>query len=62
MPAIHFEFTEYYYPDGKDFPSKMIFFWYWYIIFYVIFPFMKLNIDSRLTVQNGQWFSKFEST
>eukprot|EP00076_Gallus_gallus_P045140 XP_025010678.1 UHRF1-binding protein 1-like isoform X3 [Gallus gallus] len=20
MPAIHFEFTEYYYPDGKDFP------------------------------------------
>lgn len=26
MPAIHFEFTEYYYPDGKDFPSKMIIF------------------------------------
>lgn len=23
MPAIHFEFTEYYYPDGKDFPSKI---------------------------------------
>lgn len=22
MPAIHIEFTEYYYPDGKDFPGK----------------------------------------
>lgn len=25
MPAIHIEFTEYYYPDGKDFPSKTFF-------------------------------------
>lgn len=25
MPAIHIEFTEYYYPDGKDFPSKSFF-------------------------------------
>lgn len=22
MPAIHAEFTEYYFPDGKDYPSK----------------------------------------
>lgn len=22
MPAIHVEFTEYYFPDGKDYPSK----------------------------------------
>lgn len=22
MPAIHLEFTEYYFPDGKDYPSK----------------------------------------
>lgn len=28
MPAIHIEFTEYYYPDGKDFPSKIFFFAY----------------------------------
>lgn len=26
MPAVHIEFTEYYYPDGKDFPSKSSFF------------------------------------
>uniref|UniRef100_A0A8D0EUS1 Chorein N-terminal domain-containing protein n=1 Tax=Strix occidentalis caurina TaxID=311401 RepID=A0A8D0EUS1_STROC len=25
MPAIHIEFTEYYYPDGKDFPSNSLF-------------------------------------
>lgn len=23
MPAIHVEFTEYYFPDGKDHPSEM---------------------------------------
>lgn len=23
MPAIHVEFTEYYFPDGKDYPSEM---------------------------------------
>lgn len=22
MPAIHVEFTEYYFPDGKDYPSR----------------------------------------
>lgn len=29
MPAIHIEFTEYYYPDGKDFPSKKFNFLVW---------------------------------
>uniref|UniRef100_A0A8C6WV39 UHRF1 binding protein 1-like n=1 Tax=Neogobius melanostomus TaxID=47308 RepID=A0A8C6WV39_9GOBI len=24
MPAIHVEFTEYYFPDGKDYPSKIL--------------------------------------
>lgn len=24
MPAIHVEFTEYYFPDGKDYPSKIV--------------------------------------
>ena len=24
MSAVYIEFTEYYYPDGKDFPSKSI--------------------------------------
>lgn len=26
MAAIHIEFTEYYFPDGKDFPSKNTFY------------------------------------
>lgn len=24
MSAVYIEFTEYYYPDGKDFPSKRV--------------------------------------
>lgn len=28
MPAIHVEFTEYYFPDGKDYPSKTFVPWY----------------------------------
>ena len=26
MSAVYIEFTEYYYPDGKDFPSKRVYF------------------------------------
>lgn len=29
MSAIYIEFTEYYYPDGKDFPSKSFLFCYY---------------------------------
>lgn len=53
MPAIHMEFTEYYYPDGKDFPSKTFFFFVPNHKFCVTFTFVKLsNTDSGLAIQN----------
>lgn len=41
MSAVYIEFTEYYYPDGKDFPSKNFLFCYclsitWEVDFFLL--------------------------
>lgn len=57
MSAIHIEFTEYYYPDEKDYPSKIFFL---QDISYILYSsFVKPNsnfrfekhIDSRFTTK-----------
>lgn len=57
MSAVYIEFTEYYYPDGKDFPSKRLscyhLFKTWEIVFFLAKFFSFINVKKEAKVNSS---------